>query len=259
MEDSIKVVVADDNEIIRQMIVDSLNDDPHIDVVGEASDGVDAINIVKNTSPDIVLLDLVMPKTDGIGVMEELQKCSELKKRPQYIIISAAGREDIISQALQTGASYFFMKPFDGEALIKRIKHICSGQPPIVSPGVAKAAGKTISTENMVVNLLRSMGVPVKMVGYKYLRDAILIAVEDPDALMSVTKNIYPEIADEHGTSAGNVERNIRYVIESTWTRQEDPKYAAVILDLFKDTKKKPTNSEFILICSEWINFEINK
>lgn len=261
MKDSIRIVVADDNDIMRAMIVDTINEDPQLRVVGEATDGDMAIELIKEKKPDLVILDLVMPKTDGMGVMEAISGCDDYEgTRPQYIVISAAGREEIVSQALQTGASYFFMKPFNGDALIKRIKHMYGASDLAVNSNVfpiGSELGPQNNIDSMVVNLLRSLGVPVKMVGYKYLRDAIMIAVKDADALMSVTKNIYPEIADIHGTSSGNVERNIRYVIEATWNRQDDYKYGTEIGRLFKDTNKKPTNSEFILICSEWINYQL--
>ncbi len=261
MDNRIKVLVADDNDIMRQMIADSLYDDPKIEVAGEAADGQAAIDLIIKTLPDVVLLDLVMPKIDGLGVMDAIKEMTDYPgKQPLFIIISAAGREDIISQALQSGASYFFMKPFDGDALVKRIKQMCSDTRHNINTGyvTGEVERKGLSIENMVVNLLRSLGVPVKMVGYKYLKDAIVQAVEDSEALMSVTKNIYPAIADEHGTSAGNVERNIRYVIESTWSRQEEPQFEEMIKKVFKDSIKKPTNSEFILICSEWITFQMN-
>lgn len=262
MSNVIRVVVADDNEIMRNMIVDALSDDGIIQVVGEATDGMNAIGIIKDTRPDVVLLDLVMPLVDGLGVMEAISEAEECKDyKPNYIVISAAGSEDIVNQALQTGAAYFIMKPFDGEALVKRVKRICGESDATSHQGVANMQTTTEDPnqdiEQLIVGLLRNLGVPVRMVGYKYLRDAVLIAVNDTDSLMSVTKNIYPEIALKHGTSSGNVERNIRYVIESTWSRLCERKNDEVMSDLFKGITKKPTNSEFILICSEWIHYRM--
>lgn len=257
MSNVIRIVVADDNDLMRQMIVDSLSDNEGIEVVGEASDGAIAVQVIKDTHPDIVLLDLIMPMVDGIGVMEEIARDAEYgEHKPQYIVVSAAGSEDIVNQALQTGASYFIMKPFDGEALIKRVKHIAgegaNDSCQIRSMGSVPERDEDV--EQLVVGLLRNIGVPVRMVGYKYLRDAIILAVDDTESLMSVTKNIYPEIAMKHGTSSGNVERNIRYVIESTWSRRAD---SIPENDLFKGAVKKPTNSEFILVCSEWIHYQM--
>ncbi len=259
MMDRIKIVVADDNEIVRQMIVDSLEDDEQVDVVGVASDGETTIKLIKETHPHIVLLDLVMPKQDGLGVMEAISADTEYNDdKPQYVVISAAGSEDIVNQALLAGASYFIMKPFDGEALVKRIKRLRGGISKVAVPGtVYERDSQRVDIEQLTVNLLRDIGVPLRMVGYKYLKDAILIALNDADALMSITKNVYPEIATKHETSAGNVERNIRYVIESTWNRRFDKKYEKIVESIFKEMTKKPTNSEFILVCSETIHFKM--
>lgn len=257
MGNVIRIVVADDNDLMREMIVDLLSDDEDIEVVGEASDGAMTMKLIKETHPDIVLLDLVMPMVDGLGVMESISGDAEYGEyKPHYIVVSAAGSEDIVNQALQSGASYFILKPFDGEALVKRIKHIAGGGANELyqSRGVVNISNDEEDIEQLVVGLLRNIGVPVRMVGYKYLRDAIILAVDDTESLMSVTKNIYPEIAIKHGTSSGNVERNIRYVIESTWSRRKD---AIPEGDLFKGATKKPTNSEFILVCSEWIHYQM--
>lgn len=258
MSNVIRIVVADDNEIIRQILMDSLSEDDGIEVVGSASDGAMAIRLIKDTHPDIVLLDLIMPMVDGIGVMEAIATDEDYgERKPQYIVVSAAGSQDIVNQALQTGASYYIMKPFDGEALIKRIKRIAGEgtNEPYQFRITDVVANTEDDVEQLIVGLLRNIGVPVRMVGYKYLRDAILLAVNDTESLMSVTKNIYPEIAIKHGTSSGNVERNIRYVIESTWNRRADNNIPEN--DLFKGAVKKPTNSEFILVCSEWIHYQL--
>ncbi len=261
MSNVIRVVVADDNDIVRQMIVDTLSEDEGIEVVGSAADGAVAVQLIKETHPDIVLLDLIMPMVDGIGVMETIEADEKYgEKKPRYIVISAAGSQDIVNQALQTGAAYYIMKPFSEETLIKRVKRIAGETP--VEPYTVRNNDNTVGgeedVEQRVVEILRLLGVPVRMVGYKYLRDAILLAVADTESLMSVTKNIYPEIALKHGTSSGNVERNIRYVIESTWNNKRSSKPEDTLLrDLFRNSIQKPTNSEFILACSERIHYQM--
>ena len=121
MADLIKIAIVDDNDIIREMIHDTLADEEDFTIVGEASDGESAIELIKAERPDVVLLDLVMPKLDGMGVMMRIRNSQDMKDyHPEYIVLSAAGREDIVSEALNNGATYFMMKPFDGEALIKR-------------------------------------------------------------------------------------------------------------------------------------------
>ena len=251
MDDTIKIVVADDNDLMRQIIVDTLSDGEGILVAGEAADGEAAVDLIINERPDIVLLDLVMPKLDGMGVMDKIKNTPELQDySPEYIILSAAGREEIISEALNSGASYFMMKPFDGEALLKRIKYIASGAPQEISVSSEAPVNKEYGLDRRIAELLRKEGVPVKMIGYKYLCDAIELVVKDLDDVVSVTKNVYPIVAQIHETSSGNVERNIRYVIETTWN-----KHGGHATGVFADMTKKPTNTEFILTCAEQIKF----
>lgn len=260
MDRKIRIVIADDNLMVREMIADSVGDDADIEVVGMASEGNEAIAMIREHRPNVVLLDLVMPNVDGLDVMETIINDYAYEgSKPYFIIISAAGKEDIISQALQAGASYFFMKPFNGEALIKRIKQLCnvipkSGSVPVTHKTQIQEPSDS-NPDNDIVMLLRSMNVPVKMIGYKYLKDAILIALDAPESLMSVTKDVYPILAEKYGTSPTNVERNIRYIIESTWERSKKSTRSDKVDTMFGGIVKKPTNSEFILTCSEWLRY----
>ena len=249
MAENIRVIVADDNDITRQMIVDCLSDDAKIKVVGQAADGKEAIALIRLYEPDVVLLDLVMPMVDGISVMEAVSEELEGIKRPQYIIVSAAGSEEMVNHALKTGAAYFIMKPFDGEALIKCVKRMCNDPITIAQ----EQLNTTPDVDQMVVSLLRDIGVSVRMIGYKYMKAAIILAISEPDSLTSITKYIYPVIASKHGSSPNNVERNIRYAIESSWNKRKIDKYLEAQNELFGSKDKKPTNSEFINVCAEKI------
>lgn len=259
----IRVVVADDNGITRDMIIDFLSGDDDISVVGSASDGELAVSVIKDTHPDIVLLDLVMPKLDGIGVMEKIAACEDYGgKKPEYIVISAAGSEEIIGEAIRTGASYFILKPFAADTLIRRVRQTAAHR--VGADAETETAGrndldlqpgKEHKADSLVVALLRSLGVSMRMVGYKYIRDAVILAIKDPDALTAITKSIYPEIAKLHQSSSGNVERNIRYVIEVTWEKRNDPRYADIFRKVFDNAERKPANSKFIMACAEWINY----
>lgn len=255
--DKIKVIVADDNSIVREILVDAICDEEDIEIVATATNGKETIESIKKYKPDVVLLDLIMPLVDGMGVMETIREDAEFAVRPYFVIISAAGKDTIISQALEVGASYFFMKPFDEAALIKRIRQLCTGERAVVHMEPSSAGGENsqLSIENSVTSLMKKLCVPLKMVGYKYLREAIIIAINEPDALMSVTKNIYPQVAYKFDTSSGNVERNIRYVIESSWSKIGDKEDKTEFFQILGETERKLTNSEFILQCSEWIKY----
>ena len=250
MADLIKVAIVDDNDIIREMIHDTLADEEDLTIVGEASDGESAVELIKAERPDVVLLDLVMPKLDGMGVMMRIKNSADMEDyHPEYIVLSAAGREDIVSEALNNGATYFMMKPFDGEALIKRIRHIKSGAGQENAAAGQEDTARSLDLE--ISELLRSIGMPIKMVGYKYLRDAIEMAVGEPDSDLSITKTVYPAVAEEYGTSSTNVERNRRYIIAATWERNDN-----IVVPFLPNKKDKPTNSEFILGCAEHIRLK---
>ncbi|MCM1307188.1 MAG: sporulation transcription factor Spo0A [Butyrivibrio sp.] len=260
MMKKIKVVVADDSEITRNLVVNYLSAEEDMEIVGAAADGEEAIIAIKDTRPDMVILDLVMPKVDGLGVMEEIAQNGGSGK-PEYIVISAVASESVISEAIRMGASYFIMKPFDGALLVRRIKQMTARAEEMAESSVSALSAENIrpTTYMLVVRLLRNLGVSIRMTGYKYIRDAIIFAVNDPESLTSITKTIYPEIAKAHQTSSGNVERNIRYAVEVMWSERGVPKYSEFFDEVFGDGTDKPTNSQFILSCSDWINSSIQE
>lgn len=252
----IRVVVADDSDITRNLIINFLSKEEDIELVSAVKDGEEAIIAIKESHPDMVILDLVMPKVDGIGVMEAIAQSDDYGgDKPDYIVISAAGSEGIVGEAIRMGASYFIMKPFNGDALVKRIKQIAARQAGAhLTAARASYEDDFPTTYALVVKLLRKLGVSIRMTGYKYIRDAIIFAINDPDSLASITKSIYPEIAGSNQTSSGNVERNIRYVIDVTWSGRNDPKYSDTFDEVFGDDDTRPTNSKFINSCCEWVN-----
>jgi two-component system response regulator (stage 0 sporulation protein A) len=227
MKKNIRIIVADDNTLVREMLVDGIADQKDFEILATASNGRETIELIKEYEPDVVLLDLVMPIVDGLGVMEAVREDNN-GKVPYFIIVSAAGKEDIVTQALDSGASYFFMKPFDEGALIRRIRQLCDSEP---KKSIAESSyvqnDTSYSVENETSSLIRKLGIPAKMIGYKYAIDAIMITLEEPDAIVSITKDIYSKIGERYGTSPTNVERNIRYGIETAWSKRqhnEDPR-----------------------------------
>ena len=255
MKKNIRIIVADDNSLVREMLVDGIADQKDFEILATASNGRETIELIKEHEPDVVLLDLVMPIVDGLGVMEAVREDNN-GKVPYFIIVSAAGKEDIVTQALDSGASYFFMKPFDEGALIRRIRQLCDSEP---KKSIAESSymqnDTSYSVENETSSLIRKLGMPAKMIGYKYAIDAIMITLEEPDAIVSITKDIYPKIGERYGTSPTNVERNIRYGIETAWSKRDSVMKTREGKEIFGSCTKRPTNSEFINSCSEWLKF----
>lgn len=256
----ITVAIVDDNERIVNLLETILKEDNDVEVVGKADNGIDALTIIKEKSPDVVLLDLIMPKLDGLGVLEKVKHNSEFKKTPAFIVVTAIGQEGVTENAFELGASYYIMKPFDNNIILSRIKQIKGESRLIDNHRVSTFENKTSymerNLETDVTNIIHEIGVPAHIKGYQYLRDAIMMSVNDSEMLNSITKLLYPSIAKQHKTTPSRVERAIRHAIEVAWSRGK----MDTIDDLFGYTvsngKGKPTNSEFVALIADKIRLE---
>ncbi len=258
----INVAIVDDNERMVNLLSDIMKEDKDIEVVGTAGNGIDALSIIKDKSPDIVLLDLIMPKLDGLGVMEKVRNGNDYKKTPAFIVITAIGQEGVTENAFELGANYYIMKPFDNDMILTRIKQIKGVlHNKLVEPLKATAFENKQqymerNLESDVTNIIHEIGVPAHIKGYQYLRDAIMMSVNDTEMLNSITKLLYPSIAKRHKTTPSRVERAIRHAIEVAWSRGK----MDTIDDLFGYTvnngKGKPTNSEFVALIADKIRLE---
>ena len=272
--ENVNVVIVDDNPMILNTLDEVISSEAGLSVIGRADDGKDAIDMIKDTQPDVVLLDLVMPQMDGITVVENIKKKTSMLKNPAFIILSAVGGEQMTEEAFQAGANYFLMKPFDKDILVNKIRRI--GKRPVrpVPGKVLEAPLKAATPEEAAMNreeymkehletditkMLHELGIPAHIKGYQYLRDAISMVVRDREMMEAVTKILYPEIAKKNYTSSSRVERAIRHAIEVAWGRGS----LEVIDELFGYTistgKGKPTNSEFIALIADKICLDYKK
>ena len=267
--EKLNVAIADDNERMVDLLSTLVKGDKELELVGQAADGQEIYKIIKEKEPDVVLLDIIMPKMDGITVMEKLNEDPSVRKRPAFIIISAVGQERIIEDAFRLGACYYIMKPFDHEMLLNRIQSLKHAGAKVRSE-IRTESRKVVPYENKkeyvernletdVTNMIHEIGVPAHIKGYHYLRDAIMMAVEDMNMLNSITKILYPTIAKNHQTTPSRVERAIRHAIEVAWSRGK----MDTIDELFGYTvsvgKGKPTNSEFIALIADKIRLDYKK
>ena len=272
--ENVNVVIVDDNPMILNTLDEVISSEAGLSVIGRADNGKDAIDMIKDTQPDVVLLDLVMPQMDGITVVENIKKKTSMLKNPAFIILSAVGGEQMTEEAFQAGANYFLMKPFDKDILVNKIRRI--GKRPVrpVPGKVLEAPLKAATPEEAAMNreeymkehletditkMLHELGIPAHIKGYQYLRDAISMVVRDREMMEAVTKILYPEIAKKNYTSSSRVERAIRHAIEVAWGRGS----LEVIDKLFGYTistgKGKPTNSEFIALIADKICLDYKK
>lgn len=263
--EKLNVAIADDNEKMLDLLGNIINEDKELELVGHASNGEDIYEIIREKEPDVVLLDIIMPKVDGLSVMERVGRDVEIKKHPAFIVVSAVGQEQITEDAFNLGANYYILKPFDNNMLLNRIKHIKN-----TMSGKTKELRKVNAYENKgdyfernleadVTNIIHEIGVPAHIKGYQYLRDAIAMSVEDQEMMSSVTKILYPAIAKRNQTTASRVERAIRHAIEVAWGRGKMETIDEVFGYTISTGKGKPTNSEFIALISDKILLEYKK
>ena len=257
--EQLSVAIADDNERLLDMLDEIISSDKMLNVVGKAKNGEDICQIIRNKEPDVVLLDLIMPKMDGLTVMDQINHDKMVKKHPSFIVLTAIGQEAITEDAFQKGANYYMMKPFYNEMLLSRIKnvnHSFRGQ------GKRGAEAENYETlregelENRITNLLHEIGIPAHIKGYHYLRDAILMAVDDMDVLNAITKVLYPTVAKKYQTTSSRVERAIRHAIEVAWSRGKLDTIDELFGYTVSNGKGKPTNSEFIALIADTIQLE---
>lgn len=258
--EQLNVAIADDNERILEVLSEMIRNDKELSLVGQASNGEEMYQIIKNKQPDVVLLDLIMPKMDGLTVMELAGKDKNLKKCPDFIVITAVGQEKITEDAFRKGANYYIMKPFNNEMVLNRIKDTrkeIRREKRISESDRIEHRTTEESLETMVTNMIHEIGIPAHIKGYHYLRDAIIMAVEDMDVLNAITKILYPTVAKRHQTTSSRVERAIRHAIEVAWSRGKLDTLDELFGYTVSNGKGKPTNSEFIALIADTIRLEL--
>ena len=234
-----------------------------------AKDGNEAMDMITNTNPDVVLLDVIMPHLDGLGVLEEIRDMKN-EKKPISIMLSAVGQDKVTQKAISLGAEYYVVKPFDIELLIKRIREIKFFKPNQSTNNfitkevkqqyidLSKDAGKKEENlEALVTNIIHEVGVPAHIKGYQYLREAIMMVVNDIDVINQITKSLYPKIAFKYNTTPSRVERAIRHAIEVAWGRGQQEAVENIFGYTISAAKGKPTNSEFIAMIADKLRLEL--
>ncbi len=262
--DKVKIMIADDNKDFCSILSEYLNAQPDFEVVGVAKDGLEVIEMLKTIKPDIIILDIIMPHLDGLGVLEKLNTI-DLEVRPNILVLSAVGQDKITQRALSLGAEYYVVKPFDMEVFSKRIRQcvgIKTDEPERKSYVQASAVGLMASStphelETAITNMIHEIGVPAHIKGYIYLREAITMVVNNMEILSAVTKELYPSISIKYNTTPSRVERAIRHAIEVAWSRGRVETISNLFGYTIHNVKGKPTNSEFIAMIADKLRLEL--
>ncbi|NLJ97924.1 MAG: sporulation transcription factor Spo0A [Tissierellia bacterium] len=260
------VLIVDDNREFCDILSNFVERDDHFKVVGIAKDGLEALDKISEEEPDVLILDIIMPHLDGLGVLEKLHGLG-LEKTPKIVILSAVGQDQITQRAIELGADYYVVKPFDFKVFMKRLRQIIG-----LSNGLSNTAennyikmpttvGINVNTtknlEARITNVIHEIGVPAHIKGYQYLREAISMVIEDMELLGAVTKELYPNIANVYNTTPSRVERAIRHAIEVAWTRGKVDTINKIFGYTVNTNKGKPTNSEFIAMVADKLRLEI--
>ncbi len=247
-----RIIIADASEDFRNMLAEVINAEEDLEVVGAAGDGQEALSLAGSLRPDILVTDLVLARLDGLGLLTALAETAEA---PAAIVLSGFFNDRVVAACSDLGVYYFMPKPCDVPNLLTRIRQVAAGRDRAGAPasqGVAIAPmPKEPSLEAVVTDIIHEIGVPAHIKGYQYLREAIILTVNDMDAINAVTKVLYPAVAKKFATTPSRVERAIRHAIEVAWDRGDLETLQKFFGYTVSNIKGKPTNSEFIAMIAD--------
>ncbi len=250
MDNCTSVMIADNAEEFCTNLTAVLQRCEGFQVIGTATDGEQAIRMVTDRKPDVFVLDMMLAKKDGIAVLKAI---SNMDRKPVVLATSRFITDYVASTAANLGVRYMMLKPCDLTALVEHLEEIRGGENQRQT--TLRHAGDSIET--MVTGIIHEIGVPAHIKGYQYLREAIIIAVNDMDVINAITKVLYPQVAKTFQTTPSRVERAIRHAIEVAWDRGDLDTLQRFFGYTVSNTKGKPTNSEFIALIADKLQLQL--
>lgn len=255
MEKKLKVIIADDTTELGHSCASALKS-YGMDVSLCEKDGRKVLETIRSYKPDVIIADVFMPNLDILGVLAEINAMDE-KERPMVMTMSSFDNQRLECEAINAGAAYYFLKPFDMDVMAKRIIQL-SGWKNETSPMLIKNNVVTdTGLELMITEIIHQIGVPAHIKGYHYLREAIILSVKEPEIINSVTKLLYPTVAKRYKTTSSRVERAIRHAIEVAWDRGDVDMLDSYFGFTVQNERGKPTNSEFIAMISDKLRLRL--
>ena len=255
MEKKIRVLLADASEEYRNSLIEELTKESEIEIIASVGDGATAIEQTRKLRPDVVITDILLSGIDGLGLIETIVSGDD--DRPAIIVLSGFAGEHVLSTVAALGAHYFMQKPCDYATLIQRVKQLGVGRAPAQSVQKSfTAAQKEQSLETVVTDIIHEVGIPAHIKGYQYLREAIILTINDMDVINAVTKVLYPTVAKKFSTTPSRVERAIRHAIEVAWDRGDVETLQKFFGYTVSGIKGKPTNSEFIAMIADRLSLQ---
>ena len=266
MKEKIRILIADDNIDFVSTLITYFQGQNDMEVISTAKDGLEAYDKIISEKPDIAILDVIMPHLDGIGVLEKLNSSNTFM--PICIMLSAVGQDNVTAKAINLGAQYYILKPFEIDVLIKRIRELVNKSTNTVANIIPKeikssyvdisnSSNTETSLEAKVTNIIHEIGVPAHIKGYQYLRDGIMMVVDNIEVINQITKQLYPDLAKKYKTTPSRVERAIRHAIEVAWGRGQLETVESIFGYTISSNRGKPTNSEFIAMIADKLRLEI--
>ena len=250
MDKRTSILIADNSEEFCGSLSTALQRTERFNLVGTACDGEQAMQLLEERKPDILVLDLMLAKKDGLSILKSM---TGWERRPAVVATSGFMTDYVASAAAGLGVAFLILKPCDMEALVDRLEEL-RGDTGRSIP-VRRAPGQSI--EALVTGIIHEIGVPAHIKGYQYLREAIIIAVGDMDVINAITKVLYPQVAKTFQTTPSRVERAIRHAIEVAWDRGDLDTLQRFFGYTVSNTKGKPTNSEFIALIADKLQLQL--
>lgn len=247
----IKVLMIDDNVQLIEAVKEYFKSSKLIEIVCEAHDGIEGIEKIENCEYDVIILDLIMPKKDGLYVLEQMKNKKINKK---IIVATSYNASEVIREVSDYGVNYYILKPFDFDDLEKRILDMCN----------KKKEGKNIdlhynNLQISITKILHELGIPSHIKGYQYIRDGVGLIFENPEMIGGITKELYPELANKFDTTVSRVERAIRHAIEVSWNRGNWDLMEEIFGNSVDIDRAKPTNSEFIVTVADKLRLDYHR
>ncbi len=233
-----KIYFADSDE--SASVIDYFKQNGNFEVVGTSSDGVKVVEDVLNLKPDILVMEVVLSNLDGFAVLDQIRVLKD--KMPKVFFVSNLSHSGFVTKAVQSGASYFMVKPISPENLESRIVEVLNN---------SNHKDGTRQLDEKISNIFISIGIPAHIKGYQFLREAVKLAVEEPEIIGSITKKLYPTIAERFETSSSKVERGMRHAIEVAWNRGKIENINNIFGLKIYNRNEKPTNGELIALIAD--------
>lgn len=249
METNLKVMVAENSDF-GQNCVSSLVSLGY-NAVPVEKDGAQLLSRLKFENPDIIIMDAFMLHIDALGVMKQIGQMKDIRK-PVMIVLSSVDNQHFENEVISAGADYYFLKPVDVATITERLSQITGWKTN------TKDDNRSKDIEVIVSDIMHQIGVPAHIKGYVYLREAIIVSVNNTEMMGSVTKLLYPHVAKKFKTTSSRVERAIRHAIEVAWDRGDVDVLSSYFGYTIQSSRGKPTNSEFIAMIADRLRLQMH-